>query len=793
MTLDRYRSLASLDAAEVRFRLTCMARQAVARARTTVATPSWDRRNISRLLSTATPAEARRALEQQRWHEAHLALAGHFATRASTFPLEAPRVPELASAIVRHFPEAPRDAARRAARIAAGEYDILGYRGVRFGAPPDWQADPVNGKRAPRVFWSAVPFLSPECGDHKVIWEINRHQHWIALGRSRILNGDVASYTTFVSQLEDWLAGNPPLMGVNWASMLELAFRTLSWLWALHLFAADARHDRPEQPVWTVDMLLALDRQLTHIEHNLSRYFSPNTHLTGEALALYVAGHALPELEASGRRVALGRDVLLREIERQVHSDGGHAELSPHYHRYTTDFYLLALLVARRAADPAAARFEEAARGMAQYLRAIADDRGMLPLIGDDDGGQTFVVSGRPPCDASPTLAAAAVALADERLAPVSNAEEVLWLCGPAAPARSRESSARRPSVALPESGYYVIRNDHGDHLVFDAGRHGFLNGGHAHADALSIVLNVRGVPLLVDPGTGVYTIDRVRRDRFRSTAMHNTLVVDERSQAEPNGPFRWRSRVDARCDVWRVGSGFVYVEGSHRAYPAVQHTRAVLAIDGFGWLIFDHLLGDRPVVAEAFWHLDPGWTVDVDSAGTAALTHSSGVRTALAATWAPLHVLPPGDPSGLTQVAPVYGRFVETHVLASRAAANLPASSATFVPAEASIARGLRIRTLPTVGVDDGWHALGVELSFEDGAATAVCGVQHQPAATGVALARRPWGTESLRTDGRAAAVVRRHGAAPIAFAVDGSVEDTPHPLAAAATQLDPITCVRN
>ena len=33
-----------------------------------------------------------------------------------------------------------------------------------------------------------------------------------------------------------WGAANPPKVGVNWASSLEVAFRAMSWLWALHLF-----------------------------------------------------------------------------------------------------------------------------------------------------------------------------------------------------------------------------------------------------------------------------------------------------------------------------------------------------------------------------------------------------------------------------------------------------------------------------------------------------------------------------------------------------------------------------
>jgi len=45
----------------------------------------------------------------------------------------------------------------------------------------------------------------------------------------------------------------------------------------------------------------------------------------------------------------------------------------------------------------------------------------------------------------------------------------------------------------------------------------------------LSLTLSVRGLPLLIDPGTGCYTSDRALRDRLRSTALHNTLTFDDR------------------------------------------------------------------------------------------------------------------------------------------------------------------------------------------------------------------------------------------------------------------------
>ena len=211
---------------------------------------------------------------------------------------------------------------------------------------------------------------------------------------------------------------NPPLVGINWASMLELALRSLSWIWALELFVEPAAGDdqRDDQPIdahpWLVDLLLGLDRQLHLVEQNLSTYFSPNTHLLGEALALYVAGRTLPELRRAPAWAELGRRILIEEMSRQISPDGGHVERSFHYHRYTLDFYLLALAVARLTGDDTRP-FAEAARRLARFARTIADDRGHLARIGDDDGGQLFPICGRDSADASDSLALAAWLLGD--------------------------------------------------------------------------------------------------------------------------------------------------------------------------------------------------------------------------------------------------------------------------------------------------------------------------------------------------------------------------------------------
>ena len=750
------RRIAAMEPGELRFRGACELRKVAGRARTALARPRWDRQALSGVLQRGGAGgdawgHALKALGQHDITAAHTALAAHFTGRRSAFPLNARDIADRTRLIASRFPDATADAAARGQAILDGRYDLLGYRGLSPGRPIDWHLDPVHGRRAPVRYWADVPYLDPAAGDHKVIWELNRHQHWLALGRAFALTNERPYFCEFTAQLSGWLAANPPLVGVNWASMLELAFRTLSWLWAIEYFAGAAGPDDREP--WIVDLLLALDRQLTHVEQNLSRYFSPNTHLTGEALALYVSGAALPELRASARRQALGREVLTREATRQINPDGGHAELSTHYHRYSTDFYLLALAVARAANDPAADVFEDAARRQAHYLRSITDDAGRRPAIGDDDGGQLFPVCGLAPDDCRDTLSTAAVLLDERALAVAPPPEPTFWMCGARALDAEPNSGATWPSVLHTASGYGISRTTRGDHLIFDAGALGYLNGGHAHADALSCTLTFAGRPLLIDPGTATYTMAPEVRDRFRSTMMHNTVVLDGRQQSSPRGPFHWASRADARPTTWQTADGCDYMEGTHDAYLPRRHTRAMLAIHTLGWCIVDHITGEGQVRIEQYWHLHPAWACALHSPRLCELRDGS-VRLALAST-SPLVLLPPGS-HPLAEWSPAYGSVERAPTLCTEVKVSAPASVATFVPASAAIAEELSI---DAVRVDAGpgpdWHGSAFRVSWRSGSAVILSAVERRPAADERAAPPQVWGAAGLHTDGRAAVLI--------------------------------------
>jgi hypothetical protein len=745
------RRAAAMDGRELRFRIACEARKMMGRARHLVLRPRWNRSSLARLLDPALApgiADACLALKGRDDLAAHRALGRHFLARRSVWPLSASAREDLARVVREHFPSAADDARRRGDALAAGRHDLLGYRDVECGTPPDWHRDPIHDVRVPLKFWTAVPYLNPSCGDHKIIWELNRHQHWRALGRAFWLTGDRRYRDVFIAELESWIETNPPERGVNWASMLEPAFRTMSWAWAVEFFAADAAND--ETP-WLVDLLVGLDRQLAHVEHNLSYYFSPNTHLSGEALALYVVSQAFPELRASRARAALGRDVLLHEADRQVRADGGHVELSPHYHRYSTDFYLLALLVARHSRDAAAARFEAAARAQARYLRTMTDDAGRLPLIGDDDGGQLFGTCGGRSADASETLATAAAVLKDATLAVGPAPEETYWTLG-RAPTVSVgiDHVTRWPSQALGASGYFVSRTAAGDHLVFDAGPHGYLNGGHAHSDALSLVLNVKGQPLLVDPGTATYTMDAGARDAFRSTRMHNTVTLNGRDQALPHGPFHWHTRATGRMLAACAGAGFDFAQGTHDAYGTWRHVRSVLALHGIGWIVLDAIDGNGRAGADSWWHLHPRWRA---SKGPDAidLADADGRKVTIAFTTKDVEVQ---SGTALAQYSPEYGRIEPSTTLRASAQGTTPFVIGTCIAPNAVHEQRTTIVEAPVRSQPaSGWT--GSALAIRAGSVDVLVLVA-TPATDTAMWQHRRWGTSTVQTDARVLAVAR-------------------------------------
>src|SRR6266571_2612022 len=412
---------------------------------------------------------------------------------------------ETPALLVERWPGARESAGVAADAILGGRFDLMGRRALFFGDPVDWHLDPTSGRRAPRVHWSRLDPLDPSAvGDSKVIWELNRHQWLLQLGRAHRLTGDERYAAGCVRYVREWMRANPPGVGINWASSLEVALRLISWCWALCLLKGSAALS----PDLVVQVVGGIEAHASHVERYLSRYFSPNTHLTGEALGLFYAGVVFPELRGARRWRALGQRILEEESERQILPDGVHFELATCYHRYTVEIYVHFLILAARNSVAVAPALVERVGRMLDFLLAIRRPDGSMPQMGDGDGGWLLPLARRTPEDLRGVFATAAALFGrpDCAWAAGGPAPETVWLLG-ASGARALDALAPAPPV-MPASrlfgwgGYVVMRSGwgaHGHQLIFDVGPLGCsVSGGPGHADLLSIQCSAWGEPYLV-------------------------------------------------------------------------------------------------------------------------------------------------------------------------------------------------------------------------------------------------------------------------------------------------------
>ncbi len=519
-------------------------------------------------------------------------------------------VSSLCALLKRQFPSQANDIVSQADKICRHQFDLLGYENLDYGREIDWHCDVVHGKRGPRTPWFKVKYLDfEEVGDAKITWELNRHQHFVTLAKAYWLSGDDRYANEILAQWAHWQKENPYPIGINWASSLEVALRSLSWIWTFFLLR--------ECPLFTADWRQkwrhALGLNGRHIANYLSTYFSPNTHLLGEAQALLFLGTTFPGLKGAKRWQEIGWKILLDGAKTQVHEDGFYFEQSTYYHVYALDMFLHARILAGCSGIAVPAEFDQSIERMLNALLLLGR-AGAAPTIGDDDGGRLFDARRNAQKYLLDPLATGAVLYrrGDFKFVAAAPIEETLWLLGPNGLAEFETLPSVEPSAdsaALAGSGYYLMADsDSLQQLVIDCGPLGSGNGGHGHADALSVCLIRNGRNLLMDPGTFEYVGNCGERARLRGTGAHNTMLVDGQDQAESIGPFAWKKCLPAKVERWIAGREFDFFVGSHDGYnrlpSPVTHRRWIFHRKGNFWFVLDRAEGSGPHRLDIVWHM---------------------------------------------------------------------------------------------------------------------------------------------------------------------------------------------
>ncbi len=522
---------------------------------------------------------------------------------------------------------------RRAADcVLDGKFDVFSLRGVELGFPPRWNVDPRTGIEAPLVFGKDLNYRDPALvGDIKYLWEPNRHLELVTLAQAWHLTREERYAVGCRTLLDSWFSQCPYPRGVNWCASLEHAVRLVNWSFAWFLLGGDAAaiFEGAAGIAFRKRWLESIYQHCHFIPRHWSRHSSANNHLLGEATGLFVGALTWPLWRESAEWARQARAELEREALAQTFADGVNKEQAIWYHHAVADMMLVAGLVARANDRDFGKEYWGRLEVMLEFIASVMDVGGNVPLIGDaDEGVLVRFVPGPGATDVFRSLLASGAVLFDRPALRAKSGvfdDKSRWLLGDVGAAAyacidaSRAFPVRR---AFPEGGYFILGEDFETprevRLVADAGPLGYLAiAAHGHADALAFTLSVAGKPMLVDPGTFSYSAQPWRR-YFRSTAAHNTVVVDDQDQSQYGGSFLWLEHANAVVETFRASGDeqtlTAHHEGYRRLSDPVRHRRTWRYMAGVANLsITDELACSGAHTVAVYWHFAPECTVVIE------------------------------------------------------------------------------------------------------------------------------------------------------------------------------------
>ena len=315
----------------------------------------------------------------------------------------------------------------------------------------------------------------------------------------------------------------------------------------------------------------SLYTQILHLDKRLEYHLLGN-HLLEDFYALFIAAIYFED-ERLYHKI---HQLLIRELDEEILSDGAHYEQSPMYHCILLDRLMDCYNFSSRnicfiGQETVNDRLKRYAQLMLGHLESIVYRQGeggnaLIPLLNDS---------------------AAGIAPSYSELCDYANRLGMDY-----------------EAIPLGDCGYRKMKNARMEAIVDVGNVRASYQPGHTHADTFNFELRLDGKPFVVD--TGISTYNKTERRQYeRSTQAHNTVTVEGRNSSEVWGGFR----VGRRAHVEILEDTASRIQASHDGYKMVncRHTRTFEVTDDV-WRISDCVTGKGTAVA--YLHLAPGVSV---------------------------------------------------------------------------------------------------------------------------------------------------------------------------------------
>lgn len=329
--------------------------------------------------------------------------------------------------------------------------------------------------------------------NRSALWNFNLHycEFLLPLVYTFRETGDPAYLAQFKDCIRGWMKQNPRSAGGNGWAAYTISLRLTIWLSCYTWLETEIKAD----PDFLHAFLSSVHEQYCYLANHLEKDLLANHYFENlKALllcTLFFQDERMKKMTLEAFKV---------QCREQILPDGMHFELSPMYHNIILEDVLRVAMALRQAGE-ADVEVESYLSPMLDAAFSLGEGLERVPLF--NDGGDNVAKS---------LQALLKAAQRHFGLVPTFR-------------------------TSLSASGYYIFKQGPWK-LIVDAGQTGpRYNPGHAHCDAMSYELFRDGKPVLVNCGTYAYQCRE--RSFFRSTAAHNTVMVEGIEQSETWGVFR--------------------------------------------------------------------------------------------------------------------------------------------------------------------------------------------------------------------------------------------------------------
>ena len=388
---------------------------------------------------------------------------------------------------------------RQANAFAHNCFDILGSREQCLITMP-WHSDFRLRYQHPdadylfdkRMFYKDITIQSGLTDrltkDIKVPWELARFQHLFVMGAAYQKGHDPLYARSFMQHVMDFLDENPFLLGPNWVCPMDVGIRGLNWVWAFHFF----KKSEDITPEFWERFVCSMYDHMHYLEHNWEVFGVTSNHYLSDLIGYFYLTWFFKDLKGVSKKHEWCYRELLKEFEKQVFEEGTDYEGSTKYHCLVTEIFYHFYLLSQESGFSLPQSALEKLQRMFTFIDWITVDESDLVKIGDDDSGK------------------------------------ILHYGITSSLVTSMKQSRTTEDHFFKKFGLSVHKSDTW-HVTLR--HHSYSKeqpSGHFHNDIGSITVAYKGIPIIVDPGSYVYTPSVVWRNIFRSVQAHNSFFIQD-------------------------------------------------------------------------------------------------------------------------------------------------------------------------------------------------------------------------------------------------------------------------